>query len=200
MTLFTILLDSSTYNLSIALFNNDQALSRINISQLKHEENILRYLDSFIKDGYLSSLKEITHICCGIGPGSFTGTRVGCAMVQALKACLDIKTITFSSMYAIAATIHASRGNNIYTVIKHANIHQVYYGIYDMVNRCTITETICLTEEVSHYAEGFVISDLDLKLSIDSGCELDVFHMYPHVQPLIEAKQFHSVIYPSHYD
>lgn len=68
---------------------------------LRHENKMGTYLassfQSFLNDCHIS-LKELETISCGVGPGSYTGTRVGLAFAEALAFGLDIPLIKIPSL------------------------------------------------------------------------------------------------------
>lgn len=70
--------------------------------QWKHIETILPRIDLGLnRCGW--TLDEIDVIACGIGPGSFTGLRVGIAVVKALSLAKQKKIVAVSSFESIAA-------------------------------------------------------------------------------------------------
>ena len=50
------------------------------------------------------TLKDLTHIAIGIGPGSFTGTRLGIATAKSLGYALNIPVLSFCSLMKYAPT------------------------------------------------------------------------------------------------
>ncbi|MBI3954634.1 hypothetical protein HY333_01175 [Candidatus Collierbacteria bacterium] len=55
-----------------------------------HQQDVLGYLSQILKKK-LKDFKDISSIEVNPGPGSFTGTRVGVAIANALAFALDIK-------------------------------------------------------------------------------------------------------------
>lgn len=73
-------------------------------------------------------LSEITHFAVNVGPGSFTGIRVGINLVRTLAYALDKPVATFSSLEVLAFE-HAADGEKILIAIKA--IQNFYYaGVY----------------------------------------------------------------------
>ncbi|MBR2673934.1 MAG: tRNA (adenosine(37)-N6)-threonylcarbamoyltransferase complex dimerization subunit type 1 TsaB [Mogibacterium sp.] len=76
---------------------------------------------------------DLTHVAASIGPGSFTGIRIGVTAARTLSQMLDIPCIGVSSLMAMAlralepATTHKS---NIIAAIINARRHQVYAGAW----------------------------------------------------------------------
>lgn len=60
---------------------------------LKHENKMGTYLANSIKhfiEGHGLKIENLQNITCGVGPGSYTGTRVGVAFAQSLAFGLDL--------------------------------------------------------------------------------------------------------------
>jgi tRNA threonylcarbamoyladenosine biosynthesis protein TsaB len=62
-----------------------------------HNRHLLAMIDEVLAPGGLS---QITHIVCGVGPGSFTGLRVAVATAQGLSWPRDIPVAGFCSLRA----------------------------------------------------------------------------------------------------
>lgn len=96
-------IDTSSPVLVLALSEGPHVKWRATESgQWKHIETILPRIDSGLsRCGW--TLDEIDVIACGIGPGSFTGLRVGIAVVKALSLVKKKKIVAVSTFESIAA-------------------------------------------------------------------------------------------------
>lgn len=96
-----IFLDTTSQkNYTIAIFSKDQKLivDKVFISK-NRSENILGNLDRLLNQNYLQK-SDIKYIAVNIGPknlkgepASFTGVRIGAAIVNSLNLSLSIKVI-----------------------------------------------------------------------------------------------------------
>lgn len=95
-----LLIDTSTALCVLALIEEENLLS---VESWPHanqlSKNFFTSLQAFL-DRYTISLKEIHYIAVGIGPGSYTGTRVGVAIAKSLAFALKLPLIDFCSLLA----------------------------------------------------------------------------------------------------
>lgn len=63
----------------------------------KHSSTLVFSIETLCKKANLS-LKELSFISCGLGPGSFIGTRVGLITAKSLSFALDIPLVYFCSL------------------------------------------------------------------------------------------------------
>lgn len=81
---------TNSQNISVALLEpKSVSLSELTENQKLGSQVLLPLIDKILKDNK-KSLKEITAIQVNPGPGSFTGTRVGVAIANALAFALKI--------------------------------------------------------------------------------------------------------------
>ena len=95
-----LILETSTEYCLIGLSKNHLLIAS---SILRHEQNLSRSLLPSIYQMLLESkisLKELSKISVGIGPGSYTGTRVGVAVAESLSLALSIPLYSFCSLLA----------------------------------------------------------------------------------------------------
>ena len=96
-----LLLDTSTELVILGLFTNQGKL--IATSSFAHGNNLSKTLlpsmQSLLKERGLTP-KDLSKIACGIGPGSYTGTRVGVAVAKSLAFALQIPIQGFCSLLA----------------------------------------------------------------------------------------------------
>ncbi len=92
--------DTSTGSLQIAL-ESDNNLSVFYMEKgLKHAELLMKKTDEMLRQENIKP-QDIDLIICGIGPGSFTGLRIGLSSAKGLADSLDIplKTVSVLDVY-----------------------------------------------------------------------------------------------------
>ena len=122
--------DTSTRVQSIALLDGDELLEeRTRRVAYNHGSSLLDNIDA-IFDGQQLELGEIDLFCAGIGPGSFTGLRVGLASAKALSRAADEPIVGVSSLAAQAWG--PARINPEATILSaiDARRREVYAGAY----------------------------------------------------------------------
>jgi tRNA threonylcarbamoyl adenosine modification protein YeaZ len=78
------------------------------------------------------SQAELTAVVAGVGPGPFTGLRVGLVTAAAISDALDLPTYPVCSLDAIAA-VHADQSRLL--VAGDARRREIYWGLYGNGNR-----------------------------------------------------------------
>ncbi|MET0604119.1 MAG: tRNA (adenosine(37)-N6)-threonylcarbamoyltransferase complex dimerization subunit type 1 TsaB, partial [Baekduia sp.] len=76
-----------------------------------------------------ASWSDLTRIGAGVGPGTFTGIRIGVATARALAQGLDVETVALSTLHALA--LGAVRGNGPVLAILDARRGEAYLAAYD---------------------------------------------------------------------
>lgn len=129
-------IDTSSAWCSVALSLGDKA------PEFRHEavsagasQLLLPWVESLLANAKLS-LKDLDAIAVGIGPGAFTGVRLGVAVVQGLAISNNLPVISVCSLDAIAAQITSAE---IYKKTKpqrfmiavDARMEEIYWANYE---------------------------------------------------------------------
>ncbi len=77
-------IDSSTGRLSVAVNRNEELLSEMtDDDSMKHMVNIMGLLDGTLRRAKLT-IRDIDVFGVNLGPGDFTGTRIGISVIKTL--------------------------------------------------------------------------------------------------------------------
>ena len=79
------------------------------------------------------SLAQCSGIAFGAGPGSFTGVRTACGIVQGLAYGSDLPVVAVDTLAAAAQACRDALGCNTVLVVIDARMGQVYWGQYRWV-------------------------------------------------------------------
>lgn len=123
--------DTSSEACTVALLNNETIFGKTILNKNTHSANLMPMIDDVLKKAKLD-INELDYVACVIGPGSFTGIRIGVSTAKGLAHALNCKCIPLNSLEAVAMSC-----SNIITPIcsaLDARSKQVYAGVY-MVNK-----------------------------------------------------------------
>ena len=99
--------------------NGEHTLKSMN-SSLKQSENILGLIDETLKESQIK-LNDINAIACVIGPGSFTGIRIGASIAKGFCSALTgIKRICINSLDLLAYTFFKTNPKSDFWVVLNA--------------------------------------------------------------------------------
>ncbi|MCX7910826.1 MAG: tRNA (adenosine(37)-N6)-threonylcarbamoyltransferase complex dimerization subunit type 1 TsaB [Endomicrobia bacterium] len=87
--------DTSSWILSMSIYKNNNFYKK-NIKTQDHSDTLFRCLDVMLKKTKLS-IKDLNYVGVNIGPGSFTGLRVGLSFVKTLALELNLEVICVNS-------------------------------------------------------------------------------------------------------
>lgn len=94
-------IETSTRAAGVALISDDKILAEIlQESKLYHSENLLPQIEEVLR---IANVEKVDAIAVSIGPGSFTGLRIGLAAAKALAYAWQIKIIGVPTLHALAA-------------------------------------------------------------------------------------------------
>lgn len=86
--------DTSTEKGFIALYDNENLLFSI---ELENASSLIPLLEENLKTHHLE-IKDLSLISCGIGPGSYTGLRIGAMCAKTFSYALKIPLVGISSL------------------------------------------------------------------------------------------------------
>jgi len=141
---------------SVCILDNTNIIKEISIDNAKtHSENLMPLISQLLTET-TNSLDDIDYIACDIGPGSFTGIRIGISSVKAMAEAKKIKIIPVNSLEALAYNAETSeeyicslidaRNNNAYSGLFDANYKLVQELSADSID--TILENLPIAKTI----------------------------------------------------
>lgn len=121
-------LDTSTLVSSVALAESGRLLAEITLQTRKtHSEHLLPHIADLLEKAS-QKRSDLTAIAVSIGPGSFTGLRIGLATAKALAYALKLPLVGVPTLAALAFGCYAP-GVTLAPMLD-AQKGNVYYSLY----------------------------------------------------------------------
>ena len=91
----------------------------------QHTENLLSVISDLLSQSELN-YADLQAVAVGVGPGSYTGIRLSCAVAQGIAFSHSIKGLTLSSLELIAIeAFHRTKSSNI-VAVSDLNLEKLY--------------------------------------------------------------------------
>jgi len=124
--------DTTTRFLSVAVLSGEDILSKYHSDLgMRHAKELIPAIDKVLKESHLK-LKNLDAIALSIGPGSFTGLRIGASSAKALSIASGVPIVTVPTLDVIAFNYKDKDG--YIAPILDAKKDKVYSGIYKSLN------------------------------------------------------------------
>ena len=155
--------DSSAKSASVAVAEDGRLISECFVNNaLTHSRTLMPMVENSLSQADMT-LKDIDAICVNVGPGSFTGVRIGVAAVKGLAMCDNSPCSGVSTLECIAYNF--ADEDCIVCAAMDARCNQVYTALF----RCdgTNVSRICedkavsvdeLGEELLNYSERIYLA------------------------------------------
>ena len=163
-----LFIDTATKYLCIGIAKDNNVIYKFQQEAIKQQSELtIPFLQKALKENNME-LKDIDEVVVTIGPGSFTGIRIGMCVAKVLASLNNIPLKAISSLNS-----YASMGKKI--VILDAKAKRVYLGIYNnnvkVIDECVV-EIQTLKEMLKDYPDYGVVLDSHL-IDLESE-EIDV--------------------------
>lgn len=127
-------MDTSGSVAAVALYDTEQDLflSQQSLYTKKtHSQVILPLVERTLQDCGLTAA-DLDGIAVAVGPGSYTGLRIGVAAVKAMTFALQLPCFGISTLEALA--YQAATANGLCSAVMKARQNLVYAGLYQNQN------------------------------------------------------------------
>ncbi|CAH2211926.1 tRNA (adenosine(37)-N6)-threonylcarbamoyltransferase complex dimerization subunit type 1 TsaB [Tepidibacter aestuarii] len=155
-------IDTSSKAASVAIMEDDKLISEYTINNNKtHSQKLMPIIENMFKLNEISADNiDLVSVC--IGPGSFTGLRIGVATAKAIAHVRDIPVVVVNSLEALA--FNMSMTNKTVCPMIDAQKKQVYTCKYSWdkdsllkVEDIDVKKIEDLVEEFKSSLEEFVL-------------------------------------------
>jgi len=125
-------IETSTLTGSVALLSGEEVIGEITLSvSVQHSERLMPAVERLLTDSNLTAT-DIDLYAVAIGPGSFTGLRIGIATAQGLSLAGGKPLVGVSTLEALA--VNALFFPGLIVPILNANRGEIYRGLYQQKN------------------------------------------------------------------
>lgn len=129
----TLAVDTASATVSVALHDGAQVVAQLTGDRTgKHAEQLTPLIEAALaKAG--RSRGDLTGIVAGVGPGPFTGLRVGLVTANVLAYALDLEVQGVCSLDAVAYGAVQAGARGSFVAAMDARRREVYWSRYEVV-------------------------------------------------------------------
>ncbi len=126
--------DTATDAVTVALHDGHDVVAQSTVvAALRHGELLAPGIARVLSDALIAP-RDITRIAVGVGPGPFTGLRVGIVTARTMAAVLGVPLVGVCTLDVVAAAV-ADRDPRGFVVATDARRKEVYWARYDSAGR-----------------------------------------------------------------
>ncbi|WP_395827417.1 tRNA (adenosine(37)-N6)-threonylcarbamoyltransferase complex dimerization subunit type 1 TsaB [Collimonas sp.] len=122
-------IETSTELASAAILRAGQLIIRETTGVQTHSQSILPMVQSLLAEAGIS-LAQCDGLAFGIGPGSFTGVRTACGIVQGLAFGAELPVLPVVTLEAMAQACRDLNGASEVLALLDARMGEVYWAQY----------------------------------------------------------------------
>jgi len=123
-------IESASLTASAALVTEEGLIGEFTVNFHKtHSETMLPMIDALLKTAGVD-ISEVDAFAVSEGPGSFTGLRIGAALVKGLAFAAEKPVVPVPTLDAMAYGAEGAKG--LVLPVLDARRNEVYGGIYDL--------------------------------------------------------------------
>ena len=134
-------IDTSSKLCSVAILENTTLINKLELDNgLTHSETLMPLIKDLLEKSNLT-LKDINLLVYDIGPGSFTGIRIGVATCKAFSDSINIPCVGISSLEVLA---YNEKNNGIICSTIDCKNDNCYFALYELIDgNYTVLEEPC---------------------------------------------------------
>jgi len=120
-------LDTATNAVTVALYDGSAVVAESSTEdRLRHGELLAPAIDQLLRGAGVSPA-DLTRIAAGVGPGPYTGLRIGLATATTMAAALGIEAVGVCTLDIVAAAVEVE---GPFLVATDARRKEVYWARY----------------------------------------------------------------------
>ena len=123
--------DTSSKICAVAILEDNNKIDEISLDNGKtHSENLMPILKEVLERNNLK-LSDFNLISVSVGPGSFTGIRIGIASINPLAEVYNLPVASVTSLESLARNVENVESDTTIISLIDARNNQVYAGVFD---------------------------------------------------------------------
>ncbi len=149
--MLTLAFDSTAKAASVAVTDSDKLLALYTVDNgLTQSELLLPMAENVLKSLKLT-FSDVELLACSVGPGSFTGVRIGTALVKGIAFGKNIPCASVSTLEALAENLSGIEG--IIVPAMDARRSQLYTAVFEYRDGEMIRHTEDMAISISELAD-----------------------------------------------
>lgn len=161
-----LLINTANEELVLAIIKDNQVFFKKDSSLKRHNESLLPYLKELLNQAQIE-LKDIDEFGVVVGPGSFTGIRVGIATVKAFKDVFKKPVRAINNLNLLHEIVLAN-GLNIQTVAIEGSLNSYFIGC-EIDGKLKIYERNLTLDELQTVSNGLDVGMYSNSHQLQSG-------------------------------
>lgn len=129
-------IETATKNCSVALFKDSKLIAeKEHVSDgYTHAEQLNLFIKEVVGSANIT-LTEIEAVALSMGPGSYTGLRIGTSTAKGLCYALEIPLLAISTLQAMAFGMAENESSAVYCPMIDARRMEVFSALFDENNK-----------------------------------------------------------------
>jgi tRNA threonylcarbamoyl adenosine modification protein YeaZ len=180
-------IDTALDACSVGVTDGDRLVTRSEIVGRGHAEILMGLITGALAEANLSAA-DITRIAVTVGPGSFTGLRIGIAAARGLALVTGAEVVGIGTLAVHAEEVRAERGDVRVLALIAAGRGEIYGARYSADGREEVPPAVAAPAYFAALVEDDVVlagSGADAVAALMPGAERRIVHR--HAAPDIAA-------------
>jgi len=135
MSIYILNIETSTKACSVAIHNDGKLLNckESVTEEFSHSEKLLLFISDIMNESRIN-FSQLNAVAVSMGPGSYTGLRIGVSTAKGLCYALDIPLISVSTLQAMAYGMLSVSKADLFCPMIDARRMEVYSAFFDSDN------------------------------------------------------------------
>lgn len=151
--MLTLAIESSSPHGSVALVRDGNLLGELSHQRPNaHAESLLALIEGVLERAQ-QQRTELSRVVVGIGPGSFTGLRVGIALAQGIALGLKIPALGVPSLASVALALREGEPADVelFGTLQDARRGELFFAAYDRSGAEALAPCVLPRESVAQH-------------------------------------------------